>query len=552
MLGVALLLCGCSGKIGEINESGGGTNRGPGSIGGPGGAVGPGALGCDSFDPGPSPLRRLTRWEYNHTVHDLLGDDTAPATRFPPEAVQFGFDNNADGATLNPLVVEQYEDASMHLAEAAVTNLPALLKCDPVAKGEDACAQSFLTGFGLKAFRRPLEADELSKYQEFFRASRTTYGFAPAIEMVVRAILQAPMFLYRVEFGSPAPDATGAVPLTQYEIASRLSYLFWGSMPDDTLLTAASSGKLGSSEQISAQADRLLLDDKGSRAIQNFYDQWARAASLPTIDRGPKLTPEIAALLRTETTTFFDQIIRHGDSKWSTALTATFSYRNAELSTFYGVPGPTGTTFEKVDLDASRQTGFMTQAGVMTLNAHLAVPSPVLRGKFVREQLLCAPLPPPPNNVDTSLPAVDPNATARQQLEQKTQTVQPCKGCHGIMNPLGFAFEHFDDLGKWRDTDHGLPIDTTGELVNTDVDGAFKNQGDLMTKLASSEQVRQCVVTEWFRYAYGRDETAEDKCSTTQLQTLFTQSGGDIRKLLVGLAQTPAFTYRRTIAGGGP
>jgi hypothetical protein len=120
------------------------------------------------------------------------------------------------------------------------------------------------------------------------------------------------------------------------------------------------------------------------------------------------------------------------------------------------------------------------------------------------------------------------------------------------MNPLGFAFEHFDDLGKWRDTDHGLTIDTTGTLTDTDVDGDFTNQGDLMSKLASSEVARECVVTQWFRYAYGRDETDADKCSTTQLRTLFSQSGGDVRKLLVGLAGTPAFTYRRTLAGGGP
>jgi len=552
MLGFALVLGACNGTIGEPTQGGGSSTNNPNN-GGPTGGPGPGALmGCDSFDPGPSPLRRLTRWEYNHTVHDLLGDNTAPANRFPPEAVQFGFDNNADGALLNPLVVEQYEDASIHLAESAVANLPALLNCDPAAKGEDACSHSFLMSFGLKAFRRPLEADELAKYEQFFRTSRTAYGFASAIEMVVRAMLQAPTFLYRVEFGSAAPDSTGAVPLTPYEIASRLSYLFWGSTPDDELLTAAGSGMLASPEQVSAQAARLLLDEKGARAVQNFYDQWARVATLGTIDRGPKVTPEIAALLRTETTTFFDQVVRQGDGKWSTALTASYSYRNADLSSYYGVPGPTGTAFVKVDLDPSRQTGFMTQAGMMTMLAHLAQPSPVLRGKFIREQLLCLPLPPPPNNVDTTLPPVDPNATARQQLEQKTQTVQPCKGCHGLMNPLGFAFEHFDDLGKWRDTDHGLTIDTSGALVSTDVDGSFKNQGDLMTKLASSEQARDCVVTQWFRYAYGRDETPEDKCSTTQLKSLFSQSGGDVKKLLVGLAGTPAFTYRRAIPGGGP
>ena len=186
----------------------------------------------------------------------------------------------------------------------------------------------------------------------------------------------------------------------------------------------------------------------------------------------------------------------------------------------------------------------------MTLLAHPGQTSPVLRGKFVMERILCQALPPPPNNVDTTVPAPDPMISPRKQLEQKTQTVQPCISCHDVLNPPGFAFDHFDAAGRWRDQDHNnLAIDTSGVLKGTDVDGPFADHIELAQRLAKSQTARACVVTEWFRYAYGRDHGAEDECTVNKLRALFEASDGDVRKLLLGLAETDGFRYR-TKSGG--
>lgn len=533
----AAALAACVGDIGDRPEGAKGTT--------------PQAL-CSQPDPAASPLRRLTRWEYDHTVADLLGDTTGPASSFVPESSQFGFDNNAAGAALNPLVVEQFETAATALAAQAVTDLPGLLQCDVAEKGQTACAKQFVRSFGRRAYRRPLTDDETARFDEFYAKNEQAYGFSMAIELVVRAALQSPHFLYRIELGMPSPETPGALRLSPYEVANRLSYLFWGSMPDDELMQAAEAGALSTPDEVAAQARRLLAAASGERAVKNFYAQWAQVGMLQNVDReAPELTPAILDAMRTEVETLADAVVRKGDGKWSTLLTAPTSYMNAELAAFYGIEGPIGDGFEEVSLDPNRYSGIMTRGALMALLAHPRQPSPVLRGKFVREQLLCSPLPPPPNNVDTTLPPIDPSATAREQLEQKT-SVEPCSSCHGIINPPGFAFEHFDEVGRWRDADHGLTIDASGELGASDVAGHFDDHTDLLAMLDGSDQARRCVVLHWFRYAYGRDKTEADSCSVDQLETLFEQSDGNIEELLVGLTQTPAFLYRTTLPVGAP
>jgi len=539
LVAASAALAACVGEIGDGGPADGAHGSTPQAL-------------CATPDPVASPLRRLTRWEYDHTVADLLGDTSAPASSFVPESSQFGFDNNAAGAALNPLVVEQFETAATALAAHAVTDLPGLLQCDVAEKGEAACAKQFIRSFVRRAYRRPLADDEAQRFDEFYTKNAAAHGFSTAIELVVRAALQSPHFLYRIELGMPSPETKNALRLSPYEVASRLSYLFWGSMPDEELLQAADAGKLRTAADVAAQARRLLAAEPGERAVKNFYAQWAQLGMLPNIDRdAPELTPAIATAMRTEVETMADAVVRKGDGKWSTLLTAPTSYMNAELAAFYGIEGPTGSEFEEVSLDPSRYAGIMTRGALMALLAHPRQPSPVLRGKFVREQLLCSPLPPPPNNVDTTLPPIDPKATAREQLEQKT-SVEPCKSCHGIINPPGFAFEHFDEIGRYREDDHGLDIDASGDLTASDADGHFEDHTDLLATLDGSQQARDCVVLHWFRYAYGRDRTDEDACTADQLGKIFEESDGNIAELLVGLTQTPAFLYRTALPVGAP
>lgn len=539
MLAAAAVAC-----TGTITEPGSDDVGGPGSN--------PAHANCASFDPGPSPLRRLTRWEYDNTVHDLLGDTTRPGSKFVPEAEQFGFDNNAAGATLNQLVVQQYEEAAETLVKNAMSDLAGLLGCDPAAAGEDECAKSFVGSFGRRAFRRPLTSEETARFESFYATNKASHGFADAIGMVVRAMLQSPSFLYRLELGMPEPGANGALRLTQYEVASRLSYLLWGSMPDEELLAAAENGQLSTPAQVEQQARRMLEADSGARAVKNFYAQWLGIEEIEQLDRaGTDFNPQIAQALRQETETFVDEVVRKGDGKLSTLLTASYSYRNGALSAYYGDGGPAGGAFEKTPLDPARHAGLFTHAGLMATLAHPGLPSAVLRGQFVLERLLCSPVPPPPDDVDTTPPTTDGSGTARQKLEAKTAGA-PCNNCHTKLNPPGFAFEHFDETGRWRDTDHGLPIDASGKLIDTDIGAGFDDHVELAKLLAESEQVRSCVVLGWFRYAYGRDRTERDSCTDTQLETVFEKSGGNVRELLVALTQTPAFLYRSQHDGGAP
>ncbi len=570
LIPVSALFAACTGSIGDPGtnpyrganadpgtnpgQGGGAGGKAGGMAGGTGGGGPPSAEVCTTtVTPGPSPLRRLTRWEYNNTVAVLLGATDQPANDFVPEAIQLGFDNNADGATVSGVLVAQHEEAASKLARAAVANLTGLLGCNPAMRGEDTCAAEFIPTFGRRALRHTLSPSEVARYTAFYAKRRQASSFAEAIELTVRAMLLSPWFLYRPELGASDPAAAGALRLTGYEVASRLSYLFWGTMPDDALLDAAARGKLATRADVRGSAERLLADDRGQRAVKNFYAQWARLPLLSSLSRGVAFTPAVAALQRQETETFVDDVVRRGDGLWSTLLTAPHTFVNAALGTFYGLAGaPKGDAFQKLALDGSRYAGLLTQGSLMTLLSHPGQTSPVLRGQFVREKILCEPPLAPPDNVDTTVPAPDPKTSPREQLERKTQTVQPCKACHDILNPPGFAFDHFDWTGRWRNTDHdSLAIDTRGTLVGTDVDGPFPDHVGLAARLATSRRSRECAVTQWFRYAYGRDHGPADECTMGELRALFESGRGDIRALVLALVGTEAFLYRAPL-GGAP
>lgn len=498
-------------------------------------------------------MRRLTRLEYNNTVRDLLGDTTHPADSFVAEAPQLGFTNGAASALLSAAVVEDFENSATALAKAAVGNLPGLLGCDPAAAGEDACATDFIGRFGARAFRRPLQADEARDYQALYGGTKGKFGFATAIELVVRAFLQSPIFLYRLELGMPTPKQSAVLRLSPYETASRLSFLLLGSMPDAGLFQAASQGKLETPAQIRAQAERLLSDERGAHALTDFHAQWGQLEGVPDLHKNdPRYTPDIGRLLLAETSRFVDETLRKGDGLFATLLTSPVTYLNADLAAYYGVTGPSGATFERFEFPASHRTGLLTQASFMASLAHEAQPSPVLRGKFVLEQLLCSPPPAPPNNANTTLPAVDPNKTAREQLTALT-SVAPCSSCHGLLNPPGFAFEHFDALGRYREQDGAQSIDASGDLSGPgDLTGHFESHQELLPLLASSETVRACIVSKWFTYTQGRGEGPADACSVSHMSEVFRTSGGNVRELLLSLADTPAFLYRSNPKGGTP
>jgi hypothetical protein len=503
---------------------------------------------CSTPKVGGSPLRRLTRREYNNVVRTLLGDTTRPADQFVAESAQSGFTNGAESTLLSAVVIDDFERAATALAREATTaaKLAGLVGCDPnAAAGQDACASNFIRDFGARAFRRPLEETQIADYQALYASTKASAGFAVAIELVLRSILESPYFLYRLEFGAANPSAAPVVALTPEETAARLSFLVWGDIPDAELIQAAREGRLSTPADVRTQASRMLLDGRGRAIFGDFHFQWGQLEGMPNLLKPAPFTPTLGRLLIDETQEFVDQVLRRGDGLLSTLLTSPVGYLNQELATYYGVTGPTDSSFVPVTFPAGQRVGLLTQGSIMGNFAHGSEASPVLRGKFLLTQLLCSPPQPPPDDVDATLPPPDPTKTSREQLVELTSE-GICAGCHSILNPLGFAFEHFDGMGRYRTMERGLAIDASAEVADLEgLQGSYVNHEDFLAALASSSLVRSCLASKWFIYTHGRIPVDDDACSLSTARTDF-ETTGDIRELILDITETPAFLYLRT------
>jgi hypothetical protein len=505
-----------------------------------------------------TPIRRLTRFEYNRTVRDLLGDTSNPADVLPPEEEVAGFNNQAAALTSSDLLIEQYMKVAEDVSARAVGNMGALIPgCDPNLDGNDACAASFIQDFGKRAFRRPLSQSEIERFMSVFDwaiADADLGRFEDGIEVVLQVMLQSPSFLYRPELGEGTPIEGDVVPFTSWEMATKLSYMLWNTMPDDALFAAAEADELQTKEQIAAQATRMLEDEKARDLVRNFHTQWLQLTHLDSVTKDTGVYPAYRSTLRElwkqEIQTFVEQVVLEGDGSLETLLTADYSFMNEELASFYGddvLDSVSGPEYRQVQVDPERRAGLLTSAGLMATHANINQSSPVFRGKFVREQLMCNTLPLPPNDLVIEPPQLDPTKTTKEQFEEIGAN-PACAGCHTLMNPIGFIFEHYDGIGQWRDQQNGKNIDATGEVVQTDdIDGNYDGAVELASALAGSTQVRECVSSQWFRFAYNRTVTAEDSCSVEQLNDVFRSSGFNIKALLVALTQTNAFLYRRAV-----
>ncbi|MEI9936192.1 MAG: DUF1592 domain-containing protein [Pseudomonadota bacterium] len=557
---------GCTAKVDAGKGAGpsdmGAAGAGAGASAGTSGSIGvgqplPSAETCaKSQDVVRTPLRRLTRAEYTNSVRDLLDVDVSATADLPADEVTNGFDNNASVLTVSSLHAEKYVLVSETLAKLAVQKLSALTAgCDTVAMGEDACALAFAKSFGRRAFRRPTTAEDERQLLAAYAAGRTGGSYSEGIEVMLRAALQSPNFLYRLELTPSADPAATRIPLSQFELASRLSYLAWASGPDDALLDAAAKGELASKPQVAAKARELLAAPKARAAIGSFFDQWAGTRRLSITTKNTTLFPGFSTELRDAMTkelpAFVNDVLWNGDGRLSTLLTSPVAFVSGPLAQVYGVSAPPASSDGspvKVPLpDNQQRAGILTQAGFLSVQGHPDQTSPVLRGKFVRAMLLCQPPPPPPADVDISLPTVDEGATARLRFAAHESAGASCAGCHKLMDPIGLAFEHFDAIGQYREQDNGQAIDVTGEILSASdasLSGAYDGPAQLAAKLANSEQVRACMATQWFRFAAGRTEANGDACSLATMEQAFDAASGNVIDLIVATTQTDAFWYR--------
>jgi hypothetical protein len=527
----------------------------------PGGKTsgGGGSTGTDMPDPmvvttpgvsaGVAPLRRLTADQYRNSVRDLLGlKETVPATALPAdETLNDRFATNI----VRPLQdsdLGRYADAAAALAPKAVTNLQALVPCDP-ARGDAACAAAFIQSFGRRAYRRPLTSVEADRLHTLYDAGD---GFADGVRLVIEGVLQSPNFLYLVE---PVPaNASGKIiALDGWSLATRLSYFFWNSTPDQALLDAAGAGKLAAPEGISAEATRLMASEHFAETASAFHTAWLGLTELAGADKDAQRFPlwndELKATMALEAPRFVAYVLREGDGRLDTLLGAHFSFLSGSLYDVYGVPKPTGAmadTWQRTDLKPAERAGLLTQPGLLAGLAKADRTSYVRRGKMVREALFCTDIPPPPPGVSDTDETLPVTATARERAAQHRKSPD-CASCHEQFDPIGFAFENYDAIGRYRTMDEaGKPIDATADISGTDkLDGPIKNVLDLVQKLGGDSEVRTCVARQWLRFALGRNEAPEDEPSLAGAVAAFGASNGKIGDLLLALAKSDSFRNQK-------
>jgi hypothetical protein len=593
-----------------------------GTVGGPGGATenngapspAPTTVTVAGPDGGPPQtvtlgatvdrnLRRLSKREYNNVVHDLLRDNTLPANAFGTEEYLNGFDNGSDGLTVDQTSsVEDFYTAAEKLALSTVTtNLPAVIgTCDPTTQGEAACVTALLSTFAPKAYRRPLTAAESSQLQAIYATGAAANptplnlgGFKGGIQLMIEAILESPSFLYREELGATDPLLPpGVVRLTDYEVATELSFLLTGSTPDDELLAAAANGTLKNASDYAREAQRLLASPAARTGLASFLNQWMATDKVLSQVKDPGLyAPFNTAMVNSmgaELAQFYDQVLFSGTGSLRELFTSPQGFVDPNLAPVYasdpqapaaGPAAPGSTGLLPVALDGQVRQGIFTRAGWLTAHSNRDNSGPVNRGVFLMQYVLCAQVPPVPANVpplDSATVAVMNHQTTRQHFVQSHLAGNVgCVNCHTVIDGVGFGFEEFDAIGRYRSTENGQNVDDSGDVVPTlDPDIASGAQGfvfngvgpgnvlngaaELSQKLVSSPQVQSCFIKQAYRYAMGQGEATAPSATVTMdqvtntanslavMQNKFTEDTPMINAIL-SLVSQPAFVLRRSL-----
>jgi hypothetical protein len=504
---------------------------------------------------GETPLRRLSHTELRFTLRDLFEGVDLPEVDLIDDPRIYGFENNAGALAPNPVLVEQYDRTAYEVARAVVNAAPDVraraLGCWPEggdAAAEQECGHLIVEDFGRRAFRRPLTTEELGRYESFFDGQHAAHGFEVATRLLLQAMLQAPQLLYRIEVGEPAASDGALVALTDYELATRLSYFLWASTPDEELLAAAAAGMLTDESGLEEQVRRMIEDPKARPAVVDFHRQWLDFDHVEGINKDSALFPSFDATLngamRDELDLFVEHVVFEGEGTVDALLMDRTSFVDPSLAALYGVEPPAGDAWEMRELPEDERAGILTRAGFLASHAHQRNGSPPLRGVFVLRRILCAEIGAPPPTADLSVIELDDSQTNREAFEARTESAT-CQSCHRSINGLGYGFETFDAIGAYRTIDNGQPVDASGWIVSTDVDGEYDGPVELSERLTESAQVDRCVALNWFRYAHGRETTSADACEVDALAETLVESGGDIRELMTAIALRPEFRYRR-------
>jgi hypothetical protein len=538
-------VAGASGTPTGTAGVGGGTN----TAGSTGTASDPSGSGWPAFGPTTSyGLRRLTTEQYVGSAQTLLGVSSAGMP--PVEAVSPVSGFSAMGAASSALSasgVGQLENAARffaHAAFSATATRQKLVPCTPSGPTDTACLGSFVTTFGRRAFRRPLTADEVTRYTAVAaQAAKDTGDAWQGLEAIASAFLQSPGFLYLTELGEPDPQNAGRYRYTSYEMASRLSYFLTNDTPDEALLAAAASGALVTPAGVAAQATRLLGLPGARAAVRTFFAELLSLGALDTLTRPKELfplySPTLGAAMKEETALTVDDLVFGRDGDYRALFDQRETFLNAELAALYGVPAPAGAAFARVTLpESAHRAGLLGHAGVLAARDHGDGTAPTKRGLFVLTRLLCQNLPlAPPSNLDIPQPPTG-LLTARQKLEEHSRN-PVCDACHRHTDPVGLSLEHFDAMGVYREKDHGLTIDDSGALAGQ----AYQGQVGLAALLRAHPALSPCLIQSLYGVGVGHLATEFDRPTFTALVKDFEANGSRVRALLAAIAASDGFRF---------
>ena len=420
-----------------------------------------------------------------------------------------------------------------------------ILICDP--ESGPACVDRIVATLARRAYRRPVtraEVAELTKFVSLAKANHETTE--QGIQLAIEAMLVSPNFLFRIEHDAFPTDATKVHRLTDVELASRLSYFLWSSMPDDQLLTLGDTGKLHEPEVLNAQVKRMLADDRSAALSENFAGQWLELRNLnvvkPDPQKFPEWNPELRDDMYSETRLFFDYVLRQ-NRPLADFLDARYTFLNDRLAKFYGIAGVTGPEFRKVDLATDQRGGILGQASVLTVSSYPTRTSVVLRGKYILGNILGTPPPPPPPDVPAlDEAAVGTSMSLRQQMERH-RADPACAVCHSKMDPLGFGLENYNGIGKWRTMDGKFPVDASGTLPNGKT---FATPGQMRALLESQlPEFARCIVEKMMIYSLGRGLGSYDRRTVNAITSDWARAGYPFQSLIFEIVQSLPFQSRR-------
>jgi hypothetical protein len=541
---MALTIAGaaCTGELLEPNGSGS-----PGAGGGNAG----GSYGTGGVDPtgstyvaSESVARRLSQAELDNSVRGVFGDDTRPATKFLIEDEFTPYDNDYTLQHASRTLIDSLEALAEDVAVRTLADpvqRAKVVPCTPTGPGDSACFRQVIETVGRRVFRREMREEEITRYltlQSFATESNQYISpdFYRAVELFIRSILQDPEFVYRIEIGTPTATP-GIYALDSYEIASRMSYLLWGSTPDDALLTDAAGGSLGNAGARQAIAERMLDDPRARQQLHRFHAMWMgyRAIPHPT---------ELVAAFNEETTRLIDRVVFDQPQDYLELFRANETYLTDFLADHYGLPRPVGGA-GWVPYGSTGRAGILSHGSVLAGFSKFSDTSPTQRGIFVKTRLLCQKIRPPPANVDVDQPPGDDEQFCKSDRYSAHREIESCAVCHGQMDPIGFGLENYDIAGRYRTHDDGLPqctISGQGELPGH---GTFTGPAELGQKLIDANLVEPCVVKQYLAFAIGRDLVEVEVQATEALAQAFARSGRSFEQLLLAHVASEAFALRK-------